>query len=90
MKFIENNKNSIIIILLLFIIINSCNNNNKIGKMNLILDSLNNKTVSLKQLNKIVILEGLKNEKRMIQSTDRKILDLNREKEIDKEIKNIE
>jgi hypothetical protein len=90
MKFIENNKNSIINILLLFIIINSCNNNNKIGKMNLILDSLNNKTVSLKQLNKIVILEGLKNEKRMIQSTDRKILDLNREKEIDKEIKNIE
>jgi hypothetical protein len=90
MKFMENNKNSIINILLLFIIINSCNNNNKIGKMNLILDSLNNKTVSLKQLNKIVILEGLKNEKRMIQSTDRKILDLNREKEIDKEIKNIE
>jgi Asp/Glu/hydantoin racemase len=54
------------------------------------LDSLNNKTVTLKQLNKIVVLEGLKNEKRMIQSTDRKLLDLNREKEIDKEIKNID
>jgi hypothetical protein len=90
MKFIENNKNSIIIILILFILVNSCNNNNKINKMSQNLDSLNNKTVSLKQLNKIVVLEGLKNEKRMIQSTDRKILDLNREKEIDKEIKNIE
>jgi hypothetical protein len=90
MKFIENNKNSIIIILILFILVNSCNNNNKISKMSQKIDSLNNKTVTLKQLNKIVVLEGLKNEKRMIQSTDRKILDLNREKEIDKEIKNIE
>jgi hypothetical protein len=32
-------------------------------------------------------IEGLKSEKRMIQSTDRKILDVNRMSEIDKELK---
>jgi hypothetical protein len=90
MIYIENNKNKIIIILLLFILVNSCNNNNKISKINLKIDSLNNKVVPFKQLHKIIVLEGLKNEKRMIQSTDRKILDLNREKEIDKEIKTLE
>jgi hypothetical protein len=35
-------------------------------------------------------IEGLKSEKRMIQSTDRKILDVNRQSEIDKEISNLE
>ena len=34
--------------------------------------------------------EGLKTEKRMIQSTDRKIFDVNRQSEIDKEIKRLE
>lgn len=35
-------------------------------------------------------IEGLKNEKRMIQATDRKIVDYNRENEIEKEIKLLE
>jgi hypothetical protein len=45
------------------------------------LDSLN------KTLQKEIKVEGLKVEKRMIQSTDRKIMDLNRQAEIDKELK---
>lgn len=48
------------------------------------LDSLN------KTLQKEIKVEGLKSEKRMIQSTDRKILDLNRQTEIDKEIQQLE
>lgn len=87
MKFIEQNKNLIIIALLIFIFINSCNNNSKINKLTTKVDSLNVKSVTLKQLEKIVITEGLKSEKRMIQSTDRKILDLDRQKEIDEELK---
>ena len=42
------------------------------------------------ELNKIVEIEGLKTEKRMIQSTDRKIMDVNRQSEIDIEIKKLE
>ena len=48
------------------------------------LDSLHNQTV-----NEIKI-EGLKSEKRMIQSTDRKIMDVNRQSQIDREIENLE
>ena len=39
------------------------------------------------ELKKEIKSEGLKTEKRMIQSTDRKIMDLNRQIEIDKELK---
>jgi hypothetical protein len=42
------------------------------------------------ELNKIIEIEGLKAEKRMIQSTDRKIMDVNRQSEIDLEIKKLE
>jgi hypothetical protein len=45
---------------------------------------------SPEELNIIVQLEGLKVEKRMIQSTDRKILDVQRQSEIDKEINLLE
>jgi hypothetical protein len=42
------------------------------------------------ELQKEIKVEGLKVEKRMIQSTDRKILDVNRQGEIDKEIQQLE
>jgi hypothetical protein len=45
-------------------------------------DSLSNVSISDKELR----IEGLKTEKRMIQSTDRTILDVNRQSAIDNEI----
>jgi len=42
-----------------------------------------------KELQKEIKVEGLKVEKRMIQSTDRKILDVNRQAEIDKELQQL-
>jgi hypothetical protein len=48
-------------------------------------DSLQSTAVTKKDLQ----IEGLKTEKRMIQSTDRKILDVNRQSEIDKEIERL-
>jgi hypothetical protein len=41
-------------------------------------------------LNLRLQIEGLKSEKRMIQSTDRKILDVNRQTQIDNEISSLE
>jgi hypothetical protein len=55
------------------------------------LDSIKVELNNLKtSLQKEIKVEGLKSEKRMIQSTDRKILDVNRQAEIDKELKQIE
>ena len=58
--------------------------NQKVDSLNITLDNLT------KQIRKEIKIEGLKSEKRMIQSTDRKILDVNRQSEIDKEITNLD
>jgi hypothetical protein len=42
------------------------------------------------ELKKEIKVEGLKAEKRMIQSTDRKIFDVTRQVEIDKELKTLD
>jgi hypothetical protein len=55
------------------------------------IDSLETEIVILKEdLQKQIKIEGLKAEKRMIQATDRKILDVNRQAEIDKELQQLE
>jgi len=50
------------------------------------IDSLEAVTVTKKELT----IEGLKAEKRMIQATDRKMLDVQRQTQIDNEIKRLE
>ena len=50
------------------------------------LDSLSNKTVNYNDLR----IEGLKVEKRLIQATDRKMLDVQRQNAIEKEIQRLE
>jgi len=76
-KFLNEHGNKIIIIILLLIYFKSCGNGSAIVSMK-------------KDIKKEIKLEGLRVEKRMIQSTDRKILDVNRQKEIDKEISKLE
>ena len=89
MKFV--NKFGVLIVFVL-IVLSTCTNsmNRKMSEKKMLkqvervqksLDSLN------KTLQKEIKVEGLKVEKRMIQSTDRKIMDLNRQIEIDKELK---
>lgn len=71
--------------------LNTCGNPNK--STNKRLDALTAEVDSLKNItvtNKDLQIEGLKAEKRMIQSTDRKMLDVTRQTEIDKEIQNLE
>ena len=84
--------------LVLIMFFKTCSTNSKIEKTN---EELSNKIttgdsllkslqLTKKEVQKIVTIEGLKVEKRMIQSTDRKILDVNRQSEIDKEIQKLE
>ena len=82
-------------ILILLIILSTCSTsmNKKRFEKNVLneLDSIRNEIKILeKEFEKEIKIEGLKAEKRMIQSTDRKILDVNRQSEIDKEINQIE
>ena len=47
-------------------------------------------TYTKKELNIVLQIEGLKSEKRMIQATDRKILDVQRQTKIDQEVSELE
>jgi hypothetical protein len=73
--------------LLLVIFVNTCGNPNK--QLTKKVETLSNKIDSLEVVTvtkKDLTIEGLKVEKRLIQSTDRNILDVNRQSEIDKEL----
>lgn len=89
--FITKNYQKIVFFLLFAIFLNTCGNptkplNKRVDTLSQKIDSLQNVSVTKKDLT----LEGLRVEKRMIQSTDRKILDVNRQAEIDKEIQKLE
>ena len=84
--------------LVLIIFFKTCTTNSKIKNESDKIQVLNNKVDSLEitidklsnNITKQIKIEGLKSEKRMIQSTDRKILDVNRQSEIDKELSKLE
>jgi DNA-binding XRE family transcriptional regulator len=89
--FIDNNYRKIFFFLLVVIFVNTCGNptkslNKKVETLSQKVDSLESITVTRKDLK----IEGLRSEKRMIQSTDRKLLDVNRQSAIDKEIDSLE
>jgi len=76
--------------LILVTFLKTCGTNSRIEKNGKRIDELTN---VIKNNNDKVIkeikLEGLRSEKRMIQSTDRKMLDVTRQSVIDKEIENL-
>lgn len=74
----------IVIALLSILVLKTCSLNT--SKLNKKVDALIEKVDTL-PTNTDIQIEGLKVEKRLIQSTDRKILDVNRQAEIDKELK---
>ena len=90
-QFIEKHFNKLALFLLIVTFLNTCGNPNKVTNKRLDalttkIDSLQSITVNKKDLQ----IEGLKAEKRMIQSVDRKIFDVNRQTEIDKEIETLQ
>jgi uncharacterized protein YcfL len=79
--FLEKHGIKVIIVLLLLTYMKSCSVNSEVTKVKkqiTVLDSLATK--------KDLEIEGLKSEKRMIQATDRKMMDVQRQSEIDKQI----
>ena len=92
MNFIKLHFEKFVLAFMLIVFLQQCNNSSRLSKIekqekitNAQLDSL----CTTKELNKYLEIEGLKAEKRMIQSTDRKIFDVNRQSEIDLQIKKL-
>lgn len=86
-NFLNLHFNKIATILLVLIFLNTCGSGD-VKSINKRLDKLTEK-VDQSVTKKDLQIEGLKTEKRMIQSTDRKILDVNRQSVIDKEIEQL-
>ena len=91
MKFLETLKKyqqQILSVLFLLLLLKSCGTNSEVTKLRKEVETqrevLNNLPTK-----KDLQVEGLKSEKRMIQATDRKMLDVQRQTEIDKEIDNL-
>lgn len=90
-QFLDNHYRKLFLVFLVVILVNTCGNPNK--SVNKRLDLLSQKIDSLESATATqtdLQIEGLKAEKRMIQSTDRKILDVQRQTAIDEELKKLE
>ena len=95
-KFFEKNGIKIIIALMVVMYLRSCGVKTELkrvgkelNKTQIYVDSI------MVEINKLptkvdLEIEGLKSEKRMIQATDRKIFDVNRQNQIEQEIKKLE
>jgi hypothetical protein len=83
-KFIQENFTVIVLAISLLTFLKGCSDTREIAKVRLEMTNLETK-VSTKMK-----IEGLRSEKRMIQATDRKMLDVQRQTQIDEEIKKLE
>lgn len=92
MKFLENLKKyqtAILLALFVMLLFRTCGTGSELTKLRKEVESQRDILKSLPTKNDLQI-EGLKSEKRMIQATDRKMLDVQRQNEIDKEINKLQ
>jgi len=85
---LEKHFHQLVAVFLIAIFVNTCGSGD-VKSINKRLDKIETRINSSATFRDLQI-EGLKTEKRMIQSTDRKILDVNRQTAIDSEITNLE
>lgn len=85
-QFIEKNFTAIVLAIMLLTFLKGCSNSRELTKIKNEIKEIKDSTYTKRELNVVLQIEGLKSEKRMIQATDRKILDVNRQNQIDAEI----
>lgn len=88
-NFLNKHGIKIILVLLLLVSFRSCGTNSELKKVKKELQALQTEIQKVPTKNDLEI-EGLKSEKRMIQSTDRKMMDVDRQSKIDEEIKKLQ
>ena len=89
-NFIQKNFTIIVLVIALLGLFKSCGDGRELSKMRKEIESIKDSTYTKEEMDVRLRIEGLKSEKRMIQSTDRKILDVTRQTQIDSELKVLE
>jgi len=88
-KFIENNFVVIVLVIALLTFFKSCGDTRDLSKIKNDIKTIKDSTYTKDELNRQLRISGLEAEKRMIQATDRKLLDVRRQTEIEDEIKRL-
>lgn len=86
-KFIQNNFTVIVLVIAVLSFFKSCGDSRELSNIKKEIKSIKDSTYTKTELGVELKVSGLEAEKRMIQATDRKILDVQRQTEIDNEIK---
>ena len=89
-QFVEKNFTVIVLVIALLTFFKGCSDSREITKIKNEIKHIKDSTYTKSQLNLILQIEGLKSEKRMIQATYRKILDVQRQTQIDVEVSKLE
>ena len=86
-KFIQNNFTVIVLVIALLTLFKSCGDARELSKMRKEIKAIKDSTFTKDELSRELQIMGLESEKRMIQATDRKLLDVQRQTQIEEEIK---
>lgn len=89
-KFIQNNFTVIVLVISLLAFFKGCGDSRDLAKIKNEIKDIKDSTYTKDELNRELKIMGLEAEKRMIQATDRKLLDVRRQTEIEEEIKNLQ
>ena len=89
MKKIKENLEWILLVVLVLVLFRTCGTGSEVTRLRKEVESQRTVLENL-PTKKDIQIEGLKVEKRMIQATDRKIMDVQRQSEIEKEIDNLQ
>jgi hypothetical protein len=88
-NFIKNNFTIIVLVIAILSLFKSCGDSKELTKIKKEIQAIKDSTYTKDELNVELQIMGLESEKRMIQATDRKILDVQRQSQIEEEIKKL-
>ena len=88
-NFIKNNFTTIVLIISLLALLKSCGDSRELTNIKKEIKSIKDSTYTKREFNRELQIMGLESEKRMIQATDRKLLDVQRQTQIEEEIKKL-
>lgn len=88
-KFIQENFTIIVLVIAVLTLFKSCGDSRELTNIKKEIKAIKDSTYNKRELNIELKVMGLEAEKRMIQATDRKIFDVQRQTQIDEEIKQL-
>lgn len=89
-NFLEKYFTVIVLVVLILGFFKGCGDGRELTKIRKEIQEIKDNTYTKEQLDLRLQIEGLKSEHRMIQATDRKMFDLNRQTQIEKELEVLE